>query len=212
MRTPPFRLLRSASLGAAILALAAAAHVAAGGVLPAPLILAAIAALTALGTTAATRFKLSLPAMVGLLGASQFALHQAFDTLSAGLHQSVDMPSLHDHSLSAAAQTAAALKDATAAGLGEPVAAMAVHDGSWAMLAAHAAATLATAIVLARGEDALWALAGWLRPLVRPAVVTAVFPQLPAVPVSGTSAAPRPWRYLRSHSRRGPPDFAPSFA
>ena len=42
------------------------------------------------------------------------------------------------------------------------------------MLAAHAAATLGCALLLARGEAALWALAAWLRPLVAlPRPVTA---------------------------------------
>ena len=35
------------------------------------------------------------------------------------------------------------------------------------MLVAHIVATAACALLLTKGEDALWALAAWLRPLVR---------------------------------------------
>ncbi|WP_427016314.1 hypothetical protein ACQCSX_16320 [Pseudarthrobacter sp. P1] len=212
----PFRLLRSAAIGATILSLAAAAHVLAGGMLPDPLILAALAALTGLVSTVATRIRVSLPAMLGLLGAGQLALHQGFDLLSGGTGPSVPMPALHDHSLSAAAQTAAAFQQATAAGMAGPAMSattMADHGGGFAMTAAHALATVATAVVLARGEAALWALAQWLRPLLTPAAdVVRPLPLAHALPVPGTVAVPRPWRYLRSHSRRGPPAAAALFA
>lgn len=216
----PFRLLRAGTIGATILALAAAAHMLGGGSLPEPLILGALAALTTLASTVATRFRLGLPAMVALLGASQFALHQAFDLLSSGSGTAVPamaMPSLHDHSLSAAAQTAAALQEATAAGVAGGAMSMSVsmsaHSGGLAMTAAHAAATVATAVVLAKGEAALWALAQWLRPLLAPPTVVALpVSAVPALPTPASLAVPRPWRYLRSHSRRGPPAAAALFA
>ena len=44
------------------------------------------------------------------------------------------------------------------------------------MLAAPVLATALTALMLARGEAALWSLAAWLRPLVRQSTVTALPP------------------------------------
>jgi hypothetical protein len=74
------------------------------------------------------------------------------------------------------------------------------------MLAAHVLATLFCALLLAKGEAALWALAAWLRPLT--ALPRAVAPDgvAPALAAFPTLAAPlRPWRNLRQDSRRGPP-------
>jgi hypothetical protein len=75
------------------------------------------------------------------------------------------------------------------------------------MLACHILATIGSAVILAKGEDALWQLAAWLRPLV-------ALPTLLFRPDAGASSIavgapdvflPRPWRNLRQDSRRGPP-------
>ena len=77
------------------------------------------------------------------------------------------------------------------------------------MLILHAAATLATALVLARGEAAVWALAAWLRPLVR--ILTAV-----VIPTGRTFqhplviVIPSRWRSLRLPALRGPPPVQPA--
>ena len=74
------------------------------------------------------------------------------------------------------------------------------------MLAAHALATLGCALLLAKGEAALWALAGWLRPLAGLPVTVTLDDVEPVFAVFPTPAAPhRPWRNLRQDSRRGPP-------
>jgi hypothetical protein len=64
------------------MALAAGAHVAGGGHLPAPAILLAVLALTALASTVATRLRLSFPAIGALLGGGQLALHEVFTAFS----------------------------------------------------------------------------------------------------------------------------------
>jgi len=64
----PFHFLRSSALATVILTLAAGAHLAGGGELPAPAILLAVLALTALGSTTATRLRLGFPAVAALLG------------------------------------------------------------------------------------------------------------------------------------------------
>jgi hypothetical protein len=198
----PFHLLRSSSVATVILTLAAGAHLAGGGGLPDPVILLAVLALTGLASTTATRLQLGFPAMAALLAGGQLTLHGLFTAFS---------PSVAVRAPTGAAPHASHLPDA---GILTPAAHLAGTEAGSAplMLAAHALATLGCAILLARGEAALWALAAWLRPLSalpRPVAPDAVTPPLTALP---TAAAPlRPWRNLRQDSRRGPPSaVAPS--
>lgn len=196
----PFHAVRSAMVATTVVTLAAAAHVLAGGLLPAPAVLFALLALTGLVTTTATRLKVNFAAMSALLGAGQVVLHEAFSALS--------LPA-------AAAGTGgpAGRSHHGGAGLGTiPVPAdhLPLHQLdsalAWLMLAGHALATLACALLLAKGEDALWSLAAWLRPLIQ---LPAPFPPRPAAarvpPTRPLGAVPLPWRNLRRDCRRGPP-------
>lgn len=211
----PFRLLRTSLVGATILGLAAGAHLLGGGTLPAPGIMVGILALHVLCSTIVTKFKLSLPAMAGLLGSSQIVLHQAFDALSHGAH-STGLPAsavAGHHGMTAEAHAASLL--AAAAPLADPATASLVHAAGMSgwMWAAHIAATLAAAGLLAYGESALWALANWLRPLYQSAAVILVIP----AQNTRTGIVPRPlprlpWRNLRPDTRRGPPALAAIFA
>jgi hypothetical protein len=78
---------------------------------------------------------------------------------------------------------------------------------SWLMLTGHALATAASALLLAKGEQALWQLAAWLRPLLQ--LIRLIFrPDAGNAAVAFSAPAvfiPRPWRNLRQDSRRGPP-------
>ena len=194
---PPFHFLRTASLSTGVLTLAASAHVAGGGHLPSRGILLAVLALTVLAATTATRLRLNFPAMLGVLGAGQFILHEAFTAFSS--------------SGTSVSTAASGLHNAHLAGAAAPVIATSghVHDSGSAvilMLLAHALATAACALLLAKGEAALWALAAWLRPLVRlPEAVTPDAGTPRAVPGPPAVLPLRPWRNLRQHSRRGPP-------
>lgn len=193
----PFHLLRSSTLAAVILSLAAGAHTAAGGHLPAPGIMLAVLALTALVSTAVTRLRLNLPAIGALLGAGQLALHEFFTLFStpalpvgpgAGL-------SGHQHGVAVLPELMAVHGHVPADSGSGPV-----------MLAAHALATFGCALLLAKGEAALWALAAWLRPLAglpQPEAPDAVPPVYAAFPPPAVHR--RPWRNLRQDSRRGPP-------
>ncbi|WP_370278703.1 hypothetical protein [Pseudarthrobacter sp. NamB4] len=180
-----------------ILALAAGAHLAGGGVLPQPVIMLAMLALTALAGTTATRLKLGFSAMAALLGGGQLVLHEVFTGFSARPVMALPGSSaIHEGHLSGSAVLAPVVDHLYGAGTGSgPL-----------MLAAHATATLGSAFLLAKGEDALWALAAWLRPLFalpRPLKHVGGTPPFVASP---PSAAPlRPWRNLRQDSRRGPP-------
>ena len=196
----PFHSLRSAMVATTIVVLAAAAHVVAGGHLPAPTILVAFLALTTLVSTAATRLKLNVAAMTGLLGTGQVVLHEAFTAFSA--------PAI-------GAATSAGPLGATGHHSGEillpvPAEHLQLHapDSALAlsMFVGHALATLACALFLARGEDALWSLAAWLRPLVQlPAPIPPHPAAARALPLWPADSAPLPWRNLRRDCRRGPP-------
>jgi hypothetical protein len=204
---PPFHFLRAAALSTGALTLAAWAHVAGGGDLPSPGILLAVLALTVLAATTATRLRLNFPAMLSVLGAGQLVLHEAFTAFSSpGAAVGAAASGLHEAHLAGAA-SGAAISIAAApvvAGSGH------VHEpGSVAgilMLLTHALATAGCALLLAKGEAALWALAAWLRPLVRlPEAITPDAGTPPAAPCAPAGLPLRPWRNLRQHSRRGPP-------
>jgi hypothetical protein len=191
----PFHLLRAASMATVILTLASAAHLAGGGQLPAPAILLAVLALTTLGSTTATRLRLGFPAMAALLGIGQLALHGLFTAFGSPGAAAPAGTTLHAGHLTAAGFLLPAAPAHAAEAASGPL-----------MLAAHALATLVCALLLAKGEEALWALAAWLRPLA--ALPRAVAPDAvpPAFASFPTAAAPRrPWRNLRQDSRRGPP-------
>lgn len=209
----PFRLLRTVAVAATVLGLAAGAHLLAGGSLPVPPIMAALLALHILVSTAATRFRLNLPAMTALLAGSQMVLHQAFESLSHGARLAAGGggEALSHHGMSAEAHAAALLAQTTAAP-GLETMGHAGAMGGW-MLMAHAASTMAAAALLAYGENALWALANWLRPLYRGAAVAL---SLPVDPEGGGFVVrplpSLPWRNVRPNTRRGPPARSAIFA
>jgi hypothetical protein len=197
----PFRVFRSGLIGSIIVGLAAGGHLAGGGLLPAPAILAALCAVALLPVAALTRFRLSFPVLAGLIGAGQAWLHWSFSALSAGTPM-VPAPMVQGH----AGHAASALPpEVFSSAMTVPVA-----GTDSLMLAAHAAATLGTAVLLARGERALSALAAWLRPLVRlPEPVTIVPVRVPGpAPAPAILPMDRPGRRLPT--RRGPPAFVPA--
>lgn len=194
----PFRLLRTGLIGSIILGLAAGGHLAGGGRLPEPAILAALCALTILPVAVVTRFRLSLPVLAGLLGAGQAWLHWAFSALSDGTPFPLASKHAGHASAAPAPETFSAAMPAHAAG------------NDWQMFAAHAVATLGTALVLARGEQALSALAAWLRPLVQLPAPTTIQP--PRVPGPRLAPVVLPVDRLgrRLPTRRGPPALVPA--
>ncbi|MHA7303700.1 hypothetical protein ACX80E_00390 [Arthrobacter sp. TMN-49] len=206
MRNAPFRLLRTVFVGATVLGLAAGAHLVAGGSLPAPAIMAALLALHVLCSTVATHFRLALPAMMILLGSSQVVLHQVFEKLSSSATAGPGSAGPHQHTMSAEENAAALLVSAQAVatpGMDHMNHAGAVSGWMWA---AHIIATVAAAALLAYGENALWSLAHWLRPLHKsPAAVLALPAQAARPGVIPRPLPRRPWRNLRPDTRRGPP-------
>jgi hypothetical protein len=197
----PFHSLRSAMLAGTMVMLAACAHVLAGGHLPAAGILLAVLALTGLASTAVTRLRLSFPAMAGLLGAGQFVLHGAFTAFGGTLPGPADSAFTHHtftHYLAPSVFAAGPLEHVPPAGLDPALPGL--------MFAGHALATLVYALLLARGEEAMWSLAAWLRPLLhRPEPATHDVAAAPAAGSCPAGCAPLPWRTLRLDCRRGPP-------
>ncbi len=192
----PFRFPRAVAVTAAVFALAAGAHVLAGGVLPGPAIALGLLVLVLAPVMVLTRIRITAPVMAVLLGAGQLALHEAFDALSVSSGFTA-VPGGHLHGTGPALPSAAALMPEHAAAPGA------------LMLVLHAAATLATALLLARGEAALWALAAWLRPLIR--LLTAVLiPDWPRLPAPHPTVVPSRWRSLRLPALRGPPSARPA--
>jgi hypothetical protein len=184
-----FRLARAAVVGGATVFLAAGAHVAGGGALPDPLIVVGILALVLVPAIALAGRKISVVGMLGMLGAGQLGLHWAFDALSVSASAAPPPSTSHVHVLAA---------------LSAPSTSDHLHGDSTLMLVGHILATIVTALVLARGEQALWALLAWLTPLVRLLAAAAPHPA-PALPAFSEEPLPPAWRTLRLPARRGPP-------
>jgi hypothetical protein len=196
-----FRLFRTGLIGSVVLGLAVGGHLAGGGLLPALSVLGALCAVTVVPVAVLTRFRLSFPVLTGVVGAGQLWLHWAFDALSAGASSEVPTALLAGH----ADHAATSAVHETLAVAGAAPAHAAAPDSF--MFASHAVATLVTALLLARGEQALAVLAGWLEPLLRrpePAILQARAPGL----CIDTGVRPSSRPGLRLPAWRGPPVLA----
>jgi hypothetical protein len=203
----PFRFPRAAAVTAAIFGLAAGAHMLSGGSLPGPEISFGLLALVLAPVMILTKIRITAPVMILLLGSSHLILHEAFDALS------VDALSVHGmpvHALSGPAGLTPSsghlhgVSLLSPAPLTAPLEAAQTAASGALMLILHAAATVITALVLARGEAALWALAAWLRPLIQ--LLAALFvPAWPRLPLPAPVVIPSRWRTLRLPALRGPP-------
>jgi len=193
LATGPLRLLR-ASVGAVVtVALAGLAHVLGGGGLPAPMVLGALSALVLVGATALTGRRVGPLAVVAALGAAQVGLHQAFGLVSAMGCAAPGASGAGAHTHHAATHLVLSCAPHIHAGA-----------GGVSMLALHAAATLATALLLAGAERSVWWVLALLRPLVAAAepvriLVWRALPVWPAIIVLARQA----WR--GATALRGPP-------
>ncbi|WP_395400956.1 hypothetical protein ACHMXB_19075 [Arthrobacter sp. UC242_113] len=197
-----FRLFRTGLIGSLIIGFAAGGHLAGGGQLPSAAILAALFAVTLVPVAALTRFRLSAPALVSLLGAGQSWLHWALDALGgAGTAAPESAALMTGHAGHPGAITPDVLAAAGSAAAGSVHSA--ASDG--VMFAAHAVATLCTAALLARGERVLSALASWLRPLIRLPEPPVILPARTPAPFPSPALLPRTRLGVRLPTRRGPP-------
>ncbi|WP_369021741.1 hypothetical protein [Paenarthrobacter ureafaciens] len=193
----PLTLPRALTVTGLILGLAAAAHTAGGGRLPAVPVLVLLAVLVLLPVTILARRRLSLGTITATLGAGQLALHAAFTALPRPVDHCATAGIVgHGH------HQAATVPDCAAA------ATMAAHVGAVlpgpVMTAAHILAVAATAVLLAHGETLLWRMLDWLAPLTF-ALHPPVLPQW-ATPDSLSMAFVPPLHpCLRVRALRGPP-------
>lgn len=141
-----WRRVRAALLTVTTLGLAVAAHAAGGGHLPTWWALVALAVPTTCVGVLVTARRLSGPVVLGVLGGGQLLLHLGLSALATG-HCGTLVANHHDVVVGACTA-------------GEP------HTTNAWMLTTHVVATLLTAVLLARGEQALWAVLDRLAPLV----------------------------------------------
>lgn len=198
MRDQPARLFRAAVVSAVVFTLSTGAHVIGGGTLPHAHIVLALTTVTMLACTAGIRHALRLPVAITVLCAGQFMLHHAFEllrTAAACVPVSPHLRHWPDHAFTSCTTGPLAIQQ-PAEGSGASV----------VMSTAHLAATVTTAVVITRGEEALNATAAWLRPLFA-ALRLAGFPPLSWATrfVQGRRLIATP--FVVSPPLRGPPAF-----
>lgn len=193
------RLFRAVLITGTMISVSAAGHVLGGGALPAPGAVAVLAVLLLVPVARLAARELSFLTLLGVLGAGQLLLHEAFISLST---PAVCLPSLtgqmSHHGQAMEMECSAA----------EP-ASMSLHLGTGSdsplMLGGHVLALLVTAWLLRKGEVALWLLLAWLRPLVQLPRPAGIVPVRQRPMAAGLPHVPAPWRNLRQDSLRGPP-------
>ncbi|MBN0038899.1 hypothetical protein JN535_01770 [Cellulosimicrobium cellulans] len=215
----PLRVARAALVATLVLSLTALAHRVAGGALPDPLVLAALAAFTLAGTTAAARLRFTPARLVVLLGGAQVALHQALVVLApGGSCVPSGATSGHGGHVASAGDVVCSAPGASAvvdggASLVHPQHLAASGAAALWMVVAHAVATVVLALVLARGERALERFLAWVTPRDR-------LPGLVPVPPAARTRVPQArsvrvaslWRARRAPTRGPPAAAGPSGA
>lgn len=205
------RRVRELLVAGTTLSIAAAAHLLAGGALPgAPLAWLVVVALTAPLAVWTARRRLTLPRLLPAMVALQLVQHTALSVLGAA----GTSPSPLNSPLTSTpggAPDGHALHALGPGSLAPATGGLHLHHAedagttSW-MLAAHAAAVLLTALLLAAGDRAAVNVAGQLR-------LVAILVQGPAAPPVGREPAvvvgrtwrPHPARVRRRTPPRGPP-------
>lgn len=200
--TGPLRLARAGTVAAVTVALAALAHVLAGGDLPPLVVLVPLTALMLAAAVVLTARRLGVAGALALLGVGQLAVHSSFSlfTSMACTAGPTGEAALfgHLHHAGMVMQSPTGCSTADGGGVSQPLL------GGSAMLVLHVVATVVAALVIVGADRALWWLAAWLRPLVGIGgpVVVVPRPSLPTpaeVPWSATSW----WRDVVP--LRGPP-------
>ena len=171
--TGPLRLVRAGTVAVVTVALAALAHVLAGGGLPPFVVLVTLTALVLAAAVVLTARRLGPVGAVALLGVGQLAVHSAFSLFTSMTCMSgpMDEAALFGH-----AHHAGMVMQSQAVCTGAGAASRPLLGGS-AMLVLHVAATVVVALAAVGADRALWWLAAWLRPLVGGAAPVVVVPR-----------------------------------
>lgn len=178
------RLARTVAWTLAAGGLSTGAHLAAGGGLPSTGGMVLIVGLLLWSGLVLTQWRLGRAAMAVTLGGSQVVLHAL---LSAGHPDPTCAVGGGHHEMVLGCASGAEMS----------------HT-SPAMVLAHTVAALLLALVLARGEEAVWFLAGLLRPVLPQPIRRVV----DSAPSATPAVADQPWRtpfVLGGVGRRGPP-------
>jgi len=203
---------RAAAFGVAALALASGAHVSAGGALPSVPVLAFLTLPLTMAAVILTSRKCGPALLLSSLTVAQVLLHETLMALTAhvpaemfaaevGAHHGVQSFVSGQVSAHSASAMGSAMGDVGLAGAGASV----------AMKAAHVVATIVTALLLARGEQALWQLVARLLPTL---------PRMPRLLSCGPRQTPvllsvpalRPCLISGGSGLRGPPAGFPATA
>ena len=192
---------RAVVTSAVVASLAAGAHAAGGGQLSSVPVLAALGSLVLLAVTVLARWQLRLRTLLPVLAVLQAALHGALSFLAPGTTSAIVDPAwTHGHVHGA--QVPFTLISSSPVMPGHGAAAMP------AMLLAHAAATVVTALVLVGADGAARRATCWMRAVLASIVSPVVGPIAAVGRVILTEApgfvliAPG---LVASRPRRGPP-------
>ncbi|MHA7155992.1 hypothetical protein [Arthrobacter sp. TMN-50] len=189
------RVPRSLGITAAIFSIAAGAHVLSGGVLPPPGILAALGAVSVVPVAALSGRRFSFLMLIALMGAGQISLHGAFTALS--------LPGRCLPSVSAGLPHH---EPVSCAGSAQALPGYVVEHPAGFIFIAHLAAVLLTALVLAKGDEALFGIRQWLAPLLNILRPVALLPTgAPRLVARRTPVIIRPARRMYHFELRGPP-------
>ncbi len=167
--------MRALLLAVVVVGLSLVAHGLAGGARPGVVPLVVLAALTAVTVRPVARHEISMPRLVGLLGAGQVVLHVVFEQCAL-LSVVPGTPGEHHHP----------------GAMADPL-----------MIGAHVVATLVVALVLRHGETLLWRLWVWLTARHLPTAPAAI--TLPRKLVIGRLIAGHGERVPETLRGRGPP-------
>jgi hypothetical protein len=200
------RIARAAAFGVATLTLATGAHILAGGALPSLMVLASLALPLTVAAVILTSRRCGPLLLLGSLAAAQVLLHKSLMALAAhgpgdlapsGLGGHHGMHAVLSGPTSAPSTTA---MDSVMGGVPMP------GVGGWSvtMTAAHVVATVVTALLLARGEQALWQLVSRLLPTL-PCVPRLLSCGPRQAPVLLSVPALRPSLVSSGSGLRGPP-------
>ena len=206
-------MVRAAAFGVATAALASGAHVSAGGALPPVPVLVFLTLPLTMAAVILTSRKCGLVLLLSALTAAQVLLHETLMALTAhvpGEMFAAEVGAHHGVQSLVSGQVSAHSASAMGSAVGDV--ALAGADGwSGAMKAAHVVATIVTALLLARGEQALWLLVARLLPTL-PGMPRLLSCGPRRTPVLLSVPALRPCLVSGGSGLRGPPAGFPATA
>ncbi len=207
--TGVLRLARAGVLTLATVSLSLAAHVAAGGSAPGLVGLLLVVVPVLAATLLTTGRRLGLTGIGSLVAITQVGLHSAFMalTMNSGMALTMNGGMARTMGGGAGAVVTASHHSQSVITTGGAVSGpslvdLALSGGSPAMTGAHVVAAGLVALILARGEAALWSLWSWLAP---PMPVAARLGVLAGEPVATGRTTTRSVDHSTRPRPRGPP-------